>query len=54
MIRFKGWLVFSEANAPSPKLVVWKKPSREFLRAWKTKAIPVTIRSARKRKAKGA
>ncbi len=53
MIKFKGWLVFSEPNAPSPKLVVWEKPPREFLTVWKTKAIPVTVQAAKKRKTKG-
>lgn len=50
MISVKGWLVFSEATAPSTMYVAWKKPSREFLKVWKTKAIPVTVRSIRPRK----
>lgn len=50
MINLKGWLVFSEPNAPCRPVVEWKEPTAAFLKAWKTTAIPVIVRRVRSHK----
>jgi len=49
-MKWTGWIIFSEPNASCPIALEWKKPSREFCKCWKTKAIPVTITPTKRKK----
>lgn len=49
-IRLKGWLLFSEPKNFLEAHVVLKKPSASYIKAWGTKAVPVSIRSLKEKK----
>jgi hypothetical protein len=49
-VILKGWLIMWEPGHDLTPEVRWKHPGPDFEKAWKTKAIAVTVRSAKPRR----